>query len=140
MTRPHRLRTYRELSRIQDFRERYRYLRISAPIGAPTFGWDRILNQVFYKSAAWRDARTAVIARDYGRDLGVEGYEIFDRAEVHHMNPMTIDEIAHREEQILDPEYLVTVSQRTHNAIHFGDESSLAQPLVVRRPGDTKLW
>lgn len=135
-----RVRSYTELSHIPDFRERYRYLRLSSPIGVATFGWDRILNQRFYTSAEWRHVRTAVIARDYGRDLGLEGFEIYDRAEVHHMNPMTIDEVAHREEQILDPEYLITVSQRTHNAIHFGDESTLAQPLVVRRPGDTKLW
>lgn len=135
-----KVRSYTELSHIPDFRERYRYLRLSSPIGVVTFGWDRILNQRFYTSAEWRHVRTAVIARDYGRDLGLEGFEIYDRVEVHHMNPMTIDEVVHREEQILDPEYLITVSQRTHNAIHFGDESTLAQPLVVRRPGDTKLW
>lgn len=140
MTSPHRLRTYRELCRIPDFTGRYRYLQLRSSIGVPTFGWDRILNQVFYRSAEWRRVRNDVIARDYGRDLGMEGYDIHFRAEVHHMNPMTVDEVAHREEQILDPEYLITVSQRTHNAIHFGDESSLAQPLVVRRPGDTKLW
>jgi len=140
MKRRSRIRSYTELCQIPDFRERYRYLRIRAAIGAPTFGWDRILNQVFYKSAEWRHVRNEVIARDYGRDLGMEGYDIFHRPEVHHMNPMTIDEVVHREEQILDPEYLITVSQRTHNAIHFGDENSLAQPLVVRRPGDTKLW
>lgn len=135
-----RIRTYTELSRIAGFKERYRYLRLSSPIGIATFGFDRILNQKFYTSAEWRNIRNVVIARDYGRDLGIEGYEIQRRIEVHHMNPMTVEEVVHREEQILDPEFLISVSQRTHNAIHFGDESTLPSAPVVRRPGDTKLW
>lgn len=135
-----RIRTYSELCRIDGFKERYHYLRLHSQIGIETFGWDRWLNQQFYRSAEWRYIRDVVIARDYGRDLGLEGYDIFDRPSVHHMNPMTIDAVTHGDERIVDPEYLITVSHRTHNAIHFGDEKLLVGPMVVRRPGDTKLW
>lgn len=135
-----RLRSYTELARIDDFKERYRYLRLRSSVGVSNFGWDRYLNQQFYTSREWRRVRDEVIARDYGCDLGVEGYEIHDRIAIHHMNPMTVEDIVHGNEVILDPEFLITVSHRTHNAIHFGDEKLLRAPLVVRRPGDTKLW
>jgi hypothetical protein len=105
-----------------------------------TFGYDRWINQKFYTSREWRRARLAVIARDGGCDLGLRGHEIFDRAYVHHMNPMTEEQIIHGDEDIFIPEYLITVSQTTHNAIHFGDERLLIRPQVIRRPGDTKLW
>ncbi len=135
-----RIRCYTELAQIHDFRGRYEYLRLRGSVGSATFGFDRYLNQRFYTSAEWRQVRNHVIARDRGCDLGVEGYEIFDRIAIHHMNPMTIDEIVAGDERILDAEFLITVSRRTHNAIHFGDEKLLVTPLVVRRPGDTKLW
>lgn len=109
-------------------------------MGTSTFGFDRYLNQRFYRSRQWKQLRDFVIDRDRGRDLGLEGYEIYDRIAIHHMNPMTTDELVSGEDRILDPEFLVSVSHRTHNAIHFGDEKLLVSPLVVRRPGDTKLW
>lgn len=135
-----RSRSYSELSRIPTFEERYDYLAVRAIVGADTFGFERWLNQAFYHSAEWRHARRAVIARDYGRDLGIEGYEIFDRPIVHHMNPIAVEDITHANVDIFDSEYLITVSLRTHNAIHYGEKSQLVQPLVQRRPGDTKLW
>jgi hypothetical protein len=135
-----KIRSYTELREIEDFRERFRYLRLHASIGAETFGFDRYLNQRFYTSPQWRHVRNLVIARDRGCDLGLEGFEIHDRIAIHHMNPMTAKEIVHGDDEILDPEFLITVAHRTHNAIHFGDEKLLASPLVVRRPGDTRLW
>lgn len=133
-------RSYTELCKIDGFKERYHYLRLRSQIGIETFGWDRWLNQQFYRSAEWRHIRELVIARDYGCDLGLEGFEIYDRPSVHHMNPMNVDVLVHGDPAIIDPEYLITVSHRTHNAIHFGDERLLIAPMVVRRPGDTKLW
>ncbi len=133
-------RSYTQLRLIRDFRERFRYLRLFSQVGMSTFGFDRYLNQRFYTSPEWRQARNEVIARDRGCDLGVEGYEIYDRILIHHMNPMTMDELVQGDEVILDPEFLITVSHRTHNAIHFGDEKLLQPTMIVRRPGDTKLW
>lgn len=135
-----RIKTYTELSSIETFEERYRYLRLHASIGMATFGFDRYLNQQFYTSVQWRHARHAVIARDRGCDLGLEGYEIFDRPTIHHMNPVRVEDLTSGLEDIFDPEYLITVSHRTHNAIHYGDEKLLTKPLIARRPGDTKLW
>ena len=135
-----RSRSYTELSRILTFEERYDYLAARGIVGIETFGFERWLNQAFYHSAEWRHARRHTIARDYGRDLGIEGYEIYDRPIVHHMNPIDVEDITHVNVDIINPEYLITVSLRTHNAIHYGDRSNLVQPLVQRRPGDTKLW
>ena len=98
------------------------------------------MNQRFYRSVEWRRVRNEVIARDEGCDLGVEGFEIFDRPYIHHMNPMMAEDLKHGNLDILNPEYLITVSMRTHNAIHYGDETLLPQVPIVRRPGDTKLW
>jgi hypothetical protein len=134
------LRTYSELRRCETLEERYRYLAIRGIVGEATFGFDRYLNQQFYKSAEWRQIRNHVISRDNGCDLGVAGYEIHDRIYIHHMNPMVVEEIVTGDSSILDPEFLIAVTQRTHNAIHYGDESLLSRPLVERRPGDTKLW
>ncbi len=133
-------RNYRELSRIPDFGGRYDYLRLYGSVGSETFGFDRWLNQEFYRSREWRQARQRVIARDGGCDLGIRGHEIHDRVYVHHMNPLTADQIVQGDEMIFDPDYLVTVSQRTHNAIHFGDERLLVRLPPERLPGDTKLW
>lgn len=135
-----RVRSYSELSRFQTFNDRYQYLKLSGEVGASTFGWERWLNQDFYRSREWKMARNHVIARDVGMDLGVEGYEIYDRIVVHHMNPMTVDDIEFNVEAILDPEFLITTTHQTHNAIHYGTERLLRQPLIERRPGDTRLW
>lgn len=134
------IRTHSKLLRFESFGERYRYLALRGVVGATTFGHDRYLNQEFYRSKEWRDLRHHIIARDLGCDLGSEGYEIHDRIYIHHMNPMTVDDIVHGDGSILDPEYLISTTHSTHNAIHYGDERLLRQPLVARRPGDTKLW
>jgi hypothetical protein len=138
MIRP--VRCYSELRKIRGFEERFDYLSIRAQVGLETFGYERWLNQAFYTSVQWKQIRQQVIARDYGCDLGIEGYEINDRLIVHHMNPIAVEHIMMADESILDPEYLICTSHRTHNAIHYGDKSLLVQPLVQRRPGDTKLW
>lgn len=135
-----RIRTYSELRRLDTFKERYEYLRLRGEVGKSTFGFDRYINQRFYTSQQWRHVRNHVIARDEGLDLGFPGYEIYDRIIIHHMNPMTAEDIEHGDEDILDPEFLITTTHQTHNAIHYGDERLLAQPLVERRPGDTRLW
>ena len=134
------IRTYSELRRLTDFEERYKYLALRGSVGRSTFGFDRYINQQFYTSTQWRQIRHHVIARDLGCDLGVEGYEIHDRIYIHHMNPMTVNDIAHGEDSILDPEFLISTTHRTHNAIHYGDERLLPRPLTERRSGDTKLW
>ena len=134
------IRTYSELRRLTDFEDRYRYLALRGSVGRSTFGFDRYINQQFYTSTQWRQIRHHVIARDLGCDLGVEGYEIHDRIYIHHMNPMTVDDIVHGEDSILDPEFLISTTHRTHNAIHYGDERLLPRPLTERRSGDTKLW
>lgn len=133
-------RTYSEMSRIHDFEDRFNYLSLRGMVGNTTFGSDRWLNQEFYRSREWRDLRHFVIARDEGCDLGVRGFEIYDAPTIHHMNPISADDIVHSNPDILDPEFLITVSLRTHNAIHYGDQSNLPQVPVERRPGDTKLW
>lgn len=135
-----RVRCYRELRRLSTLEERYDYLALRGVVGGATFGSDRWMNQDFYRSKEWKDIRNHVIARDLGCDLGVEGYEIHDRIYIHHMNPMTVAEIEHGDSSILDPEFLITTTHRTHNAIHYGDASLLPQPPVERRAGDTKLW
>lgn len=134
------IRTYRQLTRLETFEERYDYLRLASSIGVATFGFDRWMNQAFYRSTEWKTARRHVITRDLGHDLGVEGYEISGDVHVHHMNPMSVADVVHAEATILDPEYLISVSSRTHNAIHFGDERLLPQGPIQRMPGDTKLW
>lgn len=134
------IRTYAELSRIHDFEERYKYLALRGQVGAATFGFDRYINQQFYTSRQWRQVRQHVIARDLGCDLGVDGFEVHDKIIIHHMNPMTVDDVVHGDSSILDPEFLISTTHRTHNAIHYGDEKLLPRQFVDRRPGDTKLW
>jgi hypothetical protein len=134
------IKTYAELLQYHSFEDRYNYLRLRSSVGRSTFGFDRYLNQRFYTSAEWRHVRNYVIARDNGCDLGVEDHAILDRIYIHHMNPMTVEDIEQGNEDILNPELLISVSHTTHNAIHFGDENLLRKPLVERRPGDTKLW
>jgi hypothetical protein len=135
-----RTRCYRELRRLHTFEDRYHYLTLRGQVGEATFGWDRWMNQAFYTSREWRHLRNFVIVRDNGCDLGIDDREIHDRIIIHHMNPMTTEDIVHSDPDNLDPEFLISVTHRTHNAIHYGDERLLLQPLVERRPGDTKLW
>lgn len=135
-----RLRRYSELLRLGTFEERFDYLSLKGRVGESTFGFDRWINQQFYTSRQWRQVRNEVIVRDGGCDLGIEGYEIHDRIYIHHMNPMTVNQIESGDPSILDPEFLISVTHNTHNAIHYGDASLLPKPLVDRKPGDTKLW
>lgn len=115
-------------------------MKLHGEVGESTFGFDRWINQQFYKSQQWMALRSFVITRDLGCDLGVEGFEINGRMIIHHMNPMTVQDLTHGNEDVLDPEYLITTSHRTHNAIHYGDIRLLPRAHVERRPGDTQLW
>ena len=135
-----RIKSYSELRQLKTFEERYHYLKLRGGVGVATFGFDRHINQQFYRSTQWRYAREQVIARDLGCDLGLDGYEIYDKILIHHMNPMTVDHLQQGDADVLNPEYLITTTHRTHNAIHFGDEKLLAKPFVARRFGDTNLW
>lgn len=135
-----RIRTYSELRRIDTFEERFEYLKLDGVVGERTFGFDRWINQRFYGFLEWTQVRDLVIIRDNGCDLGIDGYELHSHLLVHHMNPMTVDDIKHGEEWITDPNFLITTSYRTHNAIHYGDASLLPRDPVVRKAGDTKLW
>lgn len=134
------IRTYTELATIDEFEDRFEYLKTSSEVGAETFGFERWLNQRFYTSPEWKTVRRDVLARDLGCDLGVEGHEIYDVVFVHHMNPITPQQVSDRDPDILNPEYLICVSRPTHNAIHFGGIESIPKPFVERRPNDTKLW
>lgn len=134
------IRTYSELSQYITFEERFGYLRLRGEVGRTTFGFDRHLNQRFYRSREWKNVRNHVISRDMGCDLGIFGYEIHDIVLIHHMNPMTINDVIHGDESIIDPEFLITTTQMTHNAIHYSDESLLPKVVLERKPGDTKLW
>lgn len=134
------LRTYAELNMFHTFADRYRYLALRGAVGDATFGYDRWINQDFYKSREWRHIRSFVITRDEGCDLGVPGHEIHDRIIIHHMNPMVAEDIVHGDDDIINPEYLITTTHQTHNAIHYGDERQLPRQFVERRPGDTKVW
>ena len=134
------IRSYSELRRLKTFEDRYAYLRIGGLVGKETFGFDRYLNQGFYRSAAWKSARDLVIIRDEGCDLGIADRVIYDRILVHHMNPVQPEDFNEYDPSLLDPEYLICVSHNTHNAIHYGDSSLLVTLPRVRQPGDTKLW
>lgn len=133
-------RSYSELSRLHTFDERFEYLSIKARVGESTFGFERWMNQTFYRSAEWRTLRHQIIVRDESRDLGIEGYDIFDRAIIHHIVPMTVEDLETGNPMCLDPENLITTTHNTHNAIHFGDKSLLRAVPIERRPDDTRLW
>lgn len=133
-------RTYSELRRLDTFEDRFRYLSLGGRVCETTFGGNRWINQGFYTSVQWRQVRNYVITRDLGCDLGIEGYEIHDKIYIHHMNPMGVHDITEGDPSILDPEFLITTTHRTHNAIHYGDEKQLPRQFVERSPGDTKLW
>lgn len=134
------LRRYSELKRLKTFEERYEYLRIGGLIGESTFGFERFLNQQFYTSQRWRLLRNEIIIRDNGCDLGIEGRDIHDKIIIHHMNPITKDQMMDPDESVFNPEYLICVSHSTHNAIHYGDASLLQKDYVPRRPNDTCPW
>ena len=134
------IRTYTELKQIPTFIERYRYLKIGGKVGEETFGSDRYLNQVFYRSKEWMDIRNYVIVRDLGCDLGIEGYEIIGKIFIHHMNPLTVEDILNRTKILLDPEYLICCTKNTHDAIHYGNEDLLWTDPVIRTPNDTCPW
>lgn len=135
-----RRKSFTELILLPTLTERYRYLALSGTVGRATFGAERYLNQRFYGSREWKHIRDVVIARDNGCDLGLEGYEIGHRLYIHHLNPMTVEEIERGDDSMVDPDNLITTTHLTHNAIHYGDESLLPRPPIERQPGDTKLW
>lgn len=133
--------TYSHLITLPTFMERFKYLALGGAVGASTFGSRRYLNQVFYTSDAWRHVRDDVIIRDNACDLGVDGMDIGGQIYIHHLNPITMEDIERRRSWILDPENLICVSRRTHEAIHYGDERLLFESLPASRaPGDTRLW
>ena len=136
------IKTYSELITIPTFEERFRYLKLGGRVGKETFGFDRYLNQLFYTSNEWRDIRNHVIMRDYGCDLAMLDREIPQGVKilVHHMNPITVEDIVRRSEYLLDPEFLISTIKNTHDAIHYGDESLLFTAPVERRPNDTCPW
>ena len=134
------IRRYSELSTLETWDERFEYLKLGGGIGRVTFGFDRYINQRFYGSREWKDVRQFVIFRDNGCDLGVEGYEIHVNPLIHHMNPMSINDILNKSEWILDPEYLITTVHSTHNDIHYGVDKKVPKVVIERTPNDTKLW
>lgn len=135
-----KIRRYEELRKLRTFEERFAYLRLVGDVGKETFGADRYINQRFYTSWEWKQARDWVISRDLGCDLGVEGYEIHENILVHHMNPIALEDIEYGSADIFDPEFLITTTLVTHNAIHFGRSTTSPKAMIVRRPNDTTLW
>ena len=134
------IRTYSELITLPTFEERYQYLKLGGRVGEETFGFDRYLYQDFLRSKEWKDIRDYVIVRDHGCDLAVEDREIYGQILIHHMNPVVVKDILHRSEYLLDPEYMITTVKRTHDAIHYGDESLLITMPVERYKNDTCPW
>lgn len=134
------IRTYSELVKMDSFEERFEYLKLNGEVGKETFGFDRYLNQAFYKSPEWRAVRDKVIIRDCGCDLAMTGYEIRGKILIHHMNPITKEDILRRSEFLLNPEYLICTIKSTHDAIHYGDESLLMKAPIERTKNDTCPW
>lgn len=134
------IRSYSELKKFETFEERFEYLRLDGKIGQDTFGFDRVFNQMFYRSREWKQVRNEVIVRDNGCDLGVEGYEIRGKILIHHMNPITIDDIRENSDFLMNPEYLITTVLLTHNAIHYGDENLIIKAPIERKRFDTCPW
>lgn len=134
------IRTYSELSQLQTFKERFEYLQLKGTVGQDTFGYYRYLNQIFYRSDRWKKIRDYVILRDNGCDLGLGGYEIYENIVIHHMNPITVEDILRETDYLLDPEFLISTVHSTHNAIHYGDENLLIGNPVERTPNDTCPW
>ncbi len=134
------IRNYRDLKQLPTFQERFEYLKLNGKVGEETFGFDRYFNQLFYRSKEWKDVRNYVIARDRGCDLAIFDREIFGKVLIHHMNPISLDDIRHSSDYLLNPEYLICSSKQTHDAIHYGDSSLLILEPIVRKPNDTILW
>lgn len=134
------IRTYSDLRQLKTLEERFDYLELGGIVGESTFGFDRWINQQFYRSREWKLIRDEVIVRDQGLDLGAADAPLRGAHLIHHMNPLTLEDIEEGSDNLLDPEFLITTSLRTHNAIHFGDRRQLPQPFVERRRGDTQLW
>ena len=134
------IRCYSELIEIPTFEERFRYLQLNGSVGKDTFGFDRYMNQTFYQSREWKRVRDFVILRDNGCDLGVDGYTIYGKILIHHMNPITVKDIATVSNFLMNPEYLICVSHTTHNAIHYGDENLIPKGPIIRTPNDTCPW
>lgn len=135
------LRTYSELVKRTALLSRFNYLALRGEVGATTFGFERQFNQDFYSSIEWKRVRDIVIVRDDGCDLGIPGEFILNQIHIHHMNPLTREDIRTRnQDRLFNPEYLICVSPRTHNAIHYGDETQLPAPFIERRPGDHVAW
>lgn len=134
------IKTYSELIKFDSYIDRFRYLKLGGSVGRETFGFDRYLNQRLYQSQKWKSARDRVIVRDLGCDLGVPGYEIYGHPLIHHMNPITVDDILRESDLVFDPEFLITTVHNTHNAIHYGDEKLLILDPIERTPNDTCPW
>lgn len=134
------IRNYSTLKKLKSFEDRYNYLKLKGNVGESTFGFDRYINQNFYKSKRWREVRDIVITRDNGCDLGSDGFEIYDKILIHHMNPISLYDIEEDNDDIFNPEYLICVSNRTHQAIHYGDENLLPKKLITRKRNDTVPW
>ena len=135
-----KIRTYSELIAFSTFEERFRYLKLTACVGDETFGFDRYLNQQFYHSAEWKSLRNEIIIRDNACDLGISDRVLNKRIIIHHMNPITKNDLIHQTDYLLNPEYLICVSHKTHQAIHYGDESILDDGVIERSKNDTCPW
>lgn len=134
------IKTYAECMQLPTFQERYRYLQIGGQVGKETFGYDRYSNQMLYRTPEWKRFRREIILRDNGCDLGCEGYEIYGNILVHHINPITVEDVINRNPCIFDPNNVICTSHNTHNAIHYGDETNLITEPIVRKPYDTCPW
>lgn len=136
------IRTYSELTQLQTFEERYEYLKLGGKVGEETFGFDRYLNQLLYTSPEWRTLRNHIITRDRGCDLGVSGREILEGVKIiiHHMNPITVEDVINRSDYVFNPEYLICTIKITHDAIHYGNSELLYQEPIVRTKNDTCPW
>ena len=132
--------SYRDLRQLNTFEERFDYLSLMGQPGTATFGFERWMNQTFYRSTEWRHLRHQIIARDEGADLGIPGFEIHEKVIIHHIIPMRPEDFEEGNPLMLDPDNLITTTHNTHNAIHFGDRSLLRLPPVERAPGDTRMW
>lgn len=131
---------YSELIRLATFMDRYQYLRLDGRVGIETFGYDRYLNQILYHTPEWRRFRRDIIIRDKACDLGCDGYELYDKILIHHINPITVDDVLNRDSKIFDPNNVISTSLNTHNAIHYGDERLLVSEPIVRTKNDTCPW
>lgn len=140
MTKKKIIKTYSELRQLPTFEERYEYLKLNGRVGEDTFGFDRYLNQIFYNTKEWKTLRREIILRDEGCDLGVPGYEYDGPIIIHHMNPITKEDILSKSEFLLNPEYLICTTDRTHRAIHYGDKDLLPKKPVERFRNDTCPW